>query len=176
VRVIVNAYFRKGLQGMSVRRYRINSPTAIHDTIDSEVVIINFDTGTYYSLESVGAYVWGLVEAHATTEQIADRVIELDPGRAAIIKPALVLFLCELEEEGLIVRASLEEPVENLLASAKAPGRLGGDALSSDLFTLQKFTDMNHLLLLDPIHEVDETGWPNVPADARAEERTGNAS
>jgi hypothetical protein len=26
---------------------------------------------------------------------------------------------------------------------------------------LQKFTDMQELLLLDPIHEVDERGWPH---------------
>jgi hypothetical protein len=30
--------------------------------------------------------------------------------------------------------------------------------------TLQKHTDMQDLLLLDPIHEVDETGWPSVKA------------
>jgi hypothetical protein len=26
---------------------------------------------------------------------------------------------------------------------------------------LHKYTDMEELLLLDPIHDVDETGWPN---------------
>ena len=29
----------------------------------------------------------------------------------------------------------------------------------------ERFTDMQDLLLLDPIHDVDETGWP-VRADA----------
>jgi Coenzyme PQQ synthesis protein D (PqqD) len=153
---------------MSARRYRINSPTAIHDTIDSEVVVINFDTGTYYSLEGTGAYVWGLVEARATTGQITDRVIGLDPGRAADLEPALMRFLSELEEESLIVPASLDEPADDRLANVRPPGHLRGDASSSDLLTLQKFTDMNHLLLLDPIHEVDETGWPNIPAAERS--------
>jgi hypothetical protein len=27
---------------------------------------------------------------------------------------------------------------------------------------LQKYTDMQDLLLLDPIHDTDETGWPNI--------------
>jgi hypothetical protein len=27
---------------------------------------------------------------------------------------------------------------------------------------LEKYVDMQDLLLLDPIHEVDERGWPNV--------------
>ena len=37
---------------------------------------------------------------------------------------------------------------------------------SQDDFTnpvLEKFTDMAELLLLDPIHEVDDSGWPNKP-------------
>ena len=28
---------------------------------------------------------------------------------------------------------------------------------------LQKYTDMQAMLWLDPIYEVDETGWPNTP-------------
>jgi hypothetical protein len=31
---------------------------------------------------------------------------------------------------------------------------------------LTKYTDMKELLLLDPIHEVDETGWPNPKVKA----------
>ena len=29
---------------------------------------------------------------------------------------------------------------------------------------IERFTDMQELLLLDPIHEVDDTGWPHTPA------------
>ncbi|HEY9704008.1 MAG TPA: PqqD family protein, partial [Allocoleopsis sp.] len=31
---------------------------------------------------------------------------------------------------------------------------------------LEKYTDMQDLLLLDPIHEVDEIGWPNPKVNA----------
>jgi hypothetical protein len=35
---------------------------------------------------------------------------------------------------------------------------------------LQKYSDMQDLLLLDPIHEVDEMGWPHaLPAGRNAE-------
>ena len=33
---------------------------------------------------------------------------------------------------------------------------------------LGKYTDMQDLLLADPIHEVDEQGWPVQPGDFRA--------
>jgi hypothetical protein len=36
---------------------------------------------------------------------------------------------------------------------------------------LQVYSDMQDLLLLDPIHEVDATGWP-MPAPAASLDRT----
>jgi hypothetical protein len=33
--------------------------------------------------------------------------------------------------------------------------------------TLRKYTDMQDLLLIDPIHEVDDLGWPGVKAKGR---------
>jgi hypothetical protein len=30
---------------------------------------------------------------------------------------------------------------------------------------LSRFDDMQEMLLLDPIHDVAETGWPHRPAD-----------
>jgi len=44
----------------------------------------------------------------------------------------------------------------------------GTDGQSVNAFEkpkLQKFTDMQDLLLLDPIHEVDEAGWPHTRND-----------
>jgi hypothetical protein len=28
----------------------------------------------------------------------------------------------------------------------------------------EKFTDMEAMLLLDPVHDVDDEGWPHMPA------------
>jgi len=33
---------------------------------------------------------------------------------------------------------------------------------------LETFSDMQDLLLLDPIHEVDDAGWPMAPRQAQA--------
>ena len=38
--------------------------------------------------------------------------------------------------------------------------------------TLTKFTDMQDLLLLDPIHEVDEMGWPHPKPAPEAASKT----
>jgi hypothetical protein len=37
--------------------------------------------------------------------------------------------------------------------------------------TLEHYTDMEYFLLLDPIHEVDESGWPHAPAAGAGDAR-----
>ena len=38
--------------------FRINNPKVIHETIDGETVIVNLDSGNYYSLDATGADIW----------------------------------------------------------------------------------------------------------------------
>ncbi|HDY70854.1 MAG TPA: PqqD family protein, partial [Nitrospirae bacterium] len=46
-------------------RFRINKPHVINEIIDGEVVILNLDTGNYYSMDKAGADIWGLIEGDA---------------------------------------------------------------------------------------------------------------
>lgn len=46
----------------SASQFRINAPTVISETIDGEAIIINLDTGAYYSLRETGAAVWQLID------------------------------------------------------------------------------------------------------------------
>ena len=42
---------------------------------------------------------------------------------------------------------------------------LGVEKTQFEFPIIEKFTDMQELLLLDPIHEVDEKGWPHQAAE-----------
>ena len=67
--------------------------------------------------------------------------------------------LRSLEAESLI-RSS----ANGASASPPAPGASDGAALGAFAPpAFEKFTDMEELLLLDPIHEVGDTGWPRKP-------------
>lgn len=127
--------------------YRINSPSVIHETIDDEVVIINLDKGHYYSLDGCGARIWKGVVGGAPVAAI---VASFEGDGAAILDGVRAL-IAELEAEGLIV------PGE----SDGGGTALDGPALPFEAVTLQRYSDMEELLLLDPIHEVDEQGWPH---------------
>ena len=38
--------------------YRINSPGVVFEAFDDEVVIINLDSGNYFSFNKVGSAIW----------------------------------------------------------------------------------------------------------------------
>ncbi|MDQ6624164.1 MAG: PqqD family protein [Verrucomicrobiota bacterium] len=122
-------------------RYRINAPKVIHQIFETEVVVVNLETGSYYSVEGAGIDLWRLLEAYRGDDQ----TFAHENARK---------FLDELAAEALIV------PNEQF--TAPAPGELPPLTrdLSLDPPRLRKFTDMRDLLLLDPIHELDEAGWP----------------
>lgn len=52
--------------------YRINTSKVIAETIDGEAVLVNFDTGDYFSLDGVGAEIWDLIGSRATVEETVE--------------------------------------------------------------------------------------------------------
>jgi hypothetical protein len=138
-------------------RYIVRGPHVIHEAIDGEVVIINLETGNYYSLRGTGARVWEGIGAGAATDAIARDLVETFDGLEA--PPDLSPFLAQLEAEGL--------------AGAAVPSAAGsmppftGPPQAFAPPVLERFTDMQDLILLDPVHEVDEAqGWPHArPAE-----------
>ena len=137
---------------MPTTRYEISAPQVIHETIDGEVVIINLESGNYYSLRGTGARAWAGIDQGAEPSAIAGD-LESSFSGAGSAAAEVETFLAALEAEGLI-RASEEPGVPLAL-----PETDGGAAYSPPV--LETFTDMQDLILLDPVHEVDEAhGWP----------------
>jgi Coenzyme PQQ synthesis protein D (PqqD) len=137
----------------------------IHETIDGEVIIVHLDTGAYYSLRDVAARVWTLLDAGATATEIVDRIdLEYDSRRGEI-EVAVGDFLRELDAEGLVFPAQASAAnVEREMDDHDQPSVRRVFAPPA----LEKHTDMQDLILLDPVHEVDARGWPyaNGTADA----------
>jgi Coenzyme PQQ synthesis protein D (PqqD) len=125
-------------------------PKVSHECVDGEVIAINMDNGTYYSIRDFGADLWQLIDAGWNR----DEVVALVTGEYCDSAAAAVsLFLDELVVEGLVIDTA-------------APERLRAVELPVSFSTprLEKFTDLQELLMLDPIHEVGISGWPHKPA------------
>jgi len=150
--------------------FRINTPPVVHDTIDGEVVMIHLDTGAYYSMAGAGVDVWKLLAHEQSVPQIVDGLIERYSGSASDIEAAVIELLAKLQAEDLIAGEQLDGTIAGAARPQQNQSQIHKPSFEG--FNLQKYTDLNHLLLLDPIHDVDEDGWPNarreahVPADS----------
>jgi hypothetical protein len=142
-------------------RFRVNSPNVIHETIEGEVILIDLKTGTYYSLRDAGAAVWQAMEHGAGEDEIGAVLERRYEGSAEEMREAVRRLLADLEREGLIRAENGAAP-----AAAAPPVESGGEArVPFAAPALEKHTDMQDLILLDPVHEVGARGWPH-PAES----------
>lgn len=148
---------------MPEKRYRINTPHVVAETLDGEATIVDLDSGTYYALNESGSLIWDGLIAGSAPSQVAEelaRTYALDSGGAG---RAVDELMGRLVESKLIVEAA--EARRNGDDATADAGATSGNSSPRQYAApeLSTYTDMQELLLLDPIHEVDESGWPSQP-------------
>lgn len=135
------------------------SPWVTHERLDDEVIAINLETGAYYALDGVAADCWVLSAGGSEIDELVVAITERYEVEEPQARSDVTGFLAELLEERLVVAGSDAEPSPvSPLASLPAKKAYVAPAV-------QKYDDLEDLLLLDPIHEVDEAGWPVARAD-----------
>lgn len=137
---------------MSEPRFRINSENVVHETIDGEVIAIDLGSGSYYSLSGSAPVVWELLETGAGAAEIGAALAARFAAEPGTIEAAVEDLLTRLRENGLIVAVETAAPPQ-----APEPADQP-EAFVAPVFEL--YTDMKDYFLLDPIHEVNPTGWP----------------
>ena len=144
--------------------FQPNKPDVIHEVIDGEAVLVNLKNGKYYSTDKVGASVWTLIEQGLSVGQIIDDIQMRYNGNKDTITQSILQLITQLQTETLIVtRVSGENSTEQLSGNADAPkAELEGTKIPFEEPKLEKYSDMEDLLLLDPIHDVEEEGWPKA--------------
>lgn len=150
------------------KRYQINEPSVIGETMDDETIIVNLDSGAYYSLRGTGATCWSLLAQGLTEAEIIAQLRTIYTGDPEAIATGVRDVLEQIEAEALV--RPLEEPATGPTPDTAQTGTIQTGTVQLDASVapqvfnppvLEKFTDMADLLLLDPIHEVDEAaGWP----------------
>jgi hypothetical protein len=138
------------------QRFRPNSPPIIQETIDQETIMVNLETGSYYSLNPVGTYIWSGLESGADLDEIVGDLARTFAADPAVAASDVGAFVERLVDEALIVPREDDSPLTRSRAEIVA-------AAAYEAPTLDHYTDMQELLLLDPVHEVDATGWPARP-------------
>jgi hypothetical protein len=120
-------------------------PTPVRN---DEIVIANYVTGAYFSLTGSGAEIWLGLWAGVSVEEIATRL-----GTNNVAADEIDAFVARLGDEAII--APVDSPIRRV-AWSPSPGF----TFSSP--RLERFDDLRDLLLLDPVHDVDDIGWPHI--------------
>ena len=142
-------------------RYRTNHPQVINESIDGEAIMINLVSGSYYSMDSLGGEVWELLERSCSVDEIVTQLTRRYDASEDVIRSAVENLLEQLSREQLIVPDGRPGGTSSSLSDSQPAQRLPFRAPR-----LEKFTDMQDLILLDPVHEVDSRGWPHVAGGA----------
>ena len=136
--------------------YAVRSPDVVHETIDGETVIVDMTFGTYYRLEGAAAVAWPALATGASAADLGALLVATFDATEAEIEKAVAEFLAALQGCQLIApaaKAGVPEPVAGVAAKRAFPG-----------MAVHRFSDFQELFFIDPVHEVDETGWPTQPA------------
>lgn len=151
-------------------RFRINRPIVVDEVFDDEVVIIHFDTGNYYSLDKVGTEIWGLIESGASVGEIVESLAHRYDDSHEAMEDAIARFVVELQEEDLVAASTPRDLTTLKEGEERSEGEWATTGRQFRAPIISRYTDMQDLLLLDPIHEVDEDGWPGVKPDPSDED------
>jgi hypothetical protein len=152
--------------------WRVNKPTIISEIIEDEAIIINLDSGAYYSLRGGSVMVWKVIQLGGGRDQVIDQLTHAYQGEAEAIAASAMELLAELENEQIIVAADAESA--RSFDAKTLPFDLEGERPLCAPLVVDKYTDMKDLLLADPIHDVDDDfGWPTPKAPQQSTSEQG---
>ncbi len=143
------------------QHFQIDRSAVASEIIDGEAIILHHRSGDYFSTDGVGAIVWQWLGEPRSPDQMVRSLKDRFPAAAPEIAAVVDSFVGELLKHELI---------REVAGGGAAAPDLQSAELDRD-FTppvLHVYSDMREVLLLDPIHEVEEVaGWP-VPKRPQA--------
>ena len=83
----------------------IISPQCLYQELDSESVILNMQSGLYYSLNEVGTYIWAMLVEERTLEEIIANIVTEFEVTVDQAQRDLFKLIQELLTSGLVEEA-----------------------------------------------------------------------
>lgn len=134
--------------------YKIDSKNISWERVDDEVIAIQLETGRYYNLLSTSAEIWSLLAEGTTIESLSRTFSKLFPGNESILIE-IESFIQECTKAKLLL---IDQEIKTELIDHKILTSLDTWVTPQ----LIEYSDLQDLILVDPIHDVKESGWPNT--------------
>lgn len=139
---------------MEHQYFRIDAQSVIFERFEGEVIAIHLDRGIYYSLNATAADIFELISGQPAREEIIAALEQKYSAEDGKVRDEVTRFLEALQAEGLI-QAAPSRGEGAVLAIME-----GGVKPVFDTPAMAVHRDMQELFLLDPVHDVADTGWP----------------
>lgn len=134
-------------------RFCVFDRNIISDLFGDEVVLVNLESGIYYSLRGSSAQVWIRIQNNYSLQELNEELSELYQIGLEELSDEVMKFVQNLMSQSLIKIADTSERNQITLN----PNMPKLDFTSPEL---EVFSDMQEILLLDPVHDVNKEGWP----------------
>jgi Coenzyme PQQ synthesis protein D (PqqD) len=145
------------------RSFAVRGNQITHERLDDEVIAIDLERGFYFAMVGPAADIWTAVVEGADDGLVAALLAERYGIDAAVARQAVDDFVRTLLDEALIAARDLDAPSDDV--GVPVLPDLTQPAVWSTP-ELERYDDMADLVLLDPIHQVDESGWPHLPPES----------
>jgi hypothetical protein len=130
----------------------------ISETVGGETIIVNLASGHYFSLQGTAVDIWQGLERGDSAEAI---VAELE-GRYEAGDGEIDATVRKLLEDFAGSELIVEDASSNGAGSEVLASQNVGERVPFVAPGFATFTDMQDIILLDPVHEVDTQGWPHA--------------
>jgi hypothetical protein len=111
--------------------------------------------------------VWRFIDGRRCVAEIMAEMHALYGTAAERMAEHVHAFLSSLRDNDLVVIA---RSVGEIVTGAREVAAHKEAIAGFEAPELVAYTDMQELLLLDPIHEVDERGWPHANSETKADD------
>jgi len=130
--------------------YKLASSDVTYQLLDGEVVAIHFTKGIYHNLRGAAAVIFDALARGIPVSQVGDCFCGAPLDAAATIQLLAERFVTDelLAVTDSSIVASCTQPTE--VSAWKEP-------------VVESYTDLQQLLLADPIHDVGTESWPKLP-------------
>lgn len=132
--------------------YCLNSTSISIERLNGEIIMISFESGDYFSCFGVASDVLTLISRSVSTSQIKEVLLSKFGGEFQVDQ--VTSFIQECLSQNII---KLNTNITSL--DTQLPDDYDRSRWNAPI--LEKFSEYNDLLLIDPIHDSSLEGWPN---------------
>ena len=138
--------------------YRPRLREVTHERLDGEVIAVQLSSGSYFSMVGPAADVWWLISQGVPRDEWSMLLRAVFPD-SEIDERSLDDFLAACRE----ARLADESDEPSLSPPEPPPADYARNSWSAP--RLEEFSDLRDLILVDPVHDVTDKGWPHTDAE-----------